>query len=58
MEFYRLQVWEDNIKINMKDIGWEPVGWMYLARDGAKWGVGERGVVNTVMNIRVSKDAS
>jgi len=38
MEFYRLQVLEDNIKIDIKDIGWEPVGWMYLARDGAKWG--------------------
>lgn len=40
MEFYRLQVLEDNIKIDIKDIGWEPVGWMYLALDGAKWGGG------------------
>ena len=38
VEFYRLQLWEDNIKMNIKGIGWELVGWMYLARDGANWG--------------------
>jgi len=40
MEFYRLQVLEGNIKIYIKDIGWEPVGWMYLARDGLSVGGG------------------
>jgi hypothetical protein len=50
MAFYRLQAWEDNIKINIKGIGWEFVGWMYLVRDGAKWGRGGV-VVSTVMNI-------
>ena len=56
MEFNRLQVWENKIKIDIKDTGWEGVDWIYLAGVGAKLGGG--GVMNTVMNFRVSKNAS
>jgi hypothetical protein len=25
--------WVDNIKIDLREIGWDGVGWMYLAQD-------------------------
>jgi hypothetical protein len=25
--------WEDNIRMDLKDIGWEVVHWMHLAQD-------------------------
>jgi hypothetical protein len=43
--------WEDNIKIDLEEIEWEFVDWIYLARDRHLWWA----VVNTVMNIRVHK---
>jgi hypothetical protein len=41
--------WEDNIKIDLRDIGWEVVGLIHLAQDRDQW----RAVVNTVMDLRV-----
>jgi hypothetical protein len=42
--------WEDNIKMDLKEIGWEVVGWVELrVRD--LW----RGVVNKVFNACVHK---
>jgi hypothetical protein len=41
--------WEDNIRIDLRKIGWKAVEWMYLARDTNKWQV----LVDTVMNLRV-----
>jgi hypothetical protein len=38
---------EDNIKLDLKEIGWEGVDWIHLDRD--QW----RAVVNTLMNLRV-----
>jgi len=35
--------------MNFRKIGWGGVKWMHLAQDNGQW----RGVVNTVMNIRV-----
>jgi hypothetical protein len=29
--------WEDNIKINLKEIGWKRVDWINLAHDRNKW---------------------
>jgi hypothetical protein len=40
---------EDNIKMDLKEVGWEGVDWMHLAQDNDQW----RAVVNTVMNLRV-----
>jgi hypothetical protein len=39
----------DNIKIDLREIGWAGVDWIYLAQDRDKW----RALVNAIMNIRV-----
>jgi hypothetical protein len=41
--------WEDNIRMDLREIGWEIVGWMHLAQGRDQW----RAVVNTIMNFRV-----
>jgi hypothetical protein len=41
--------WEDNIKMDLREIGWDGVDWIDLAQDRDQW----RTLVNTVMNIRV-----
>jgi hypothetical protein len=41
--------WEDNIKMDVREIGWGGVEWINLDQDGDQW----RAVVNTVMNLRV-----
>jgi hypothetical protein len=41
--------WEDNIRMDLREIGWEGMNWMHLAQDREQW----RAVVNTVMNLRV-----
>jgi hypothetical protein len=38
--------WEDNIRIDLMEIGWEVVDWTHLAQDSAQW----RALVNSVMN--------
>jgi hypothetical protein len=43
----------DNIKIDLKQIGWDGMDWIVLAQDRDQW----RALVNTVMNLRVPKDA-
>jgi len=43
-------MWEDNIKIGLKAVGWEDVDFSYLAEDREKW----KAVVNVVMNIFVN----
>jgi hypothetical protein len=39
----------DNIKINLREIGWDGIDWIDLAQDRNQW----RALVNTVMNVRV-----
>jgi hypothetical protein len=41
--------WEDNIRMDLREIGWGGVDWIDLARDRDQW----RALVNTVMNLRV-----
>jgi hypothetical protein len=41
--------WVDNIKINLREIGWDGMDWIDLAPDRDQW----RALVNTVMNLRV-----
>jgi hypothetical protein len=43
--------WNDNIKIDFKEIGWEVVEWVHLAQEGEKW----LALVNMVVNHRVHK---
>jgi hypothetical protein len=39
----------DNIKIDLRETGWDGVDWINLAQDRDQW----RALVKTVMNIRV-----
>jgi hypothetical protein len=41
--------WEDNIRIPLREIGWEGVVWIHLAQIRDQW----RAVMKTVMNFRV-----
>jgi hypothetical protein len=41
--------WKDNIRIDLGEIGFGDVDWIYLAQDTDRW----RALVNTVMNLRV-----
>jgi hypothetical protein len=41
--------WEDNIKLNIREIGIDGANWIQLAQDSVQW----RACVNTVMNLRV-----
>jgi hypothetical protein len=43
------RMWEDNIKIDLREIGWSGMVWIRLAQDRDHW----RALVNTVMNHRV-----
>jgi hypothetical protein len=41
--------WEDNIKMELMEIGIDGVNWIRLAQDRVQWRV----IVNTVMNLRI-----
>jgi hypothetical protein len=41
--------WEDNIKMDIREIGFGDVDWIHLAQDRDRW----RALVNTVMNLWV-----
>jgi hypothetical protein len=44
--------WEDNIKVNLREIreiGWGDMDWIVLAQDRGQW----RALVYAVMNLRV-----
>jgi hypothetical protein len=41
--------WEDNIKMDLREVGWGDIDWINLAQDRDRW----RSVVYTVMNLRV-----
>jgi hypothetical protein len=40
--------WEDNIKIDLRDIGIDEANWIRLAQDWVQW----RAFVNTIMILR------
>jgi hypothetical protein len=42
--------WEDNIEMDIREIGFGDVDWILLAQDRDRW----RALVNTVMKLRVS----
>jgi hypothetical protein len=39
----------NNIRIDLREIGWDGMDWIDLAQDRDQW----RALVNTVMNLRV-----
>jgi hypothetical protein len=41
--------WEDNIKIDLREIGWGGMDWIELSQDRDQW----RDLVNTVMKLYV-----
>jgi hypothetical protein len=41
--------WEDNIKLDLREIGIDGTNWLRLTQDRVQW----RDFVNTVMNLRV-----
>jgi hypothetical protein len=41
--------WVNNIKMDLREIGWEGVDWIELDQDTDQW----RALVNTVMNLWV-----
>jgi len=40
--------WEDNIRMNVREIGWEIEVWMHLAQGREQ----RQAIVNTVMNLQ------
>jgi hypothetical protein len=41
--------WLDNIRMDLVEVGWGDVDWIYLAQDRDR----RRALVNSVMNLRV-----
>jgi hypothetical protein len=41
--------WEDNIRMDLREIGWVGMDWIDLAQDRDQW----RALVNAVMNLQV-----
>jgi hypothetical protein len=41
--------WEDNIKMDLQEVGWEGMDWIDMAQYRDRW----RSLVNAVMNRRV-----
>jgi hypothetical protein len=41
--------WEDNIKMDLQEVGCGGMDWIYMAQDRDRW----RALVNAVMDLRV-----
>jgi hypothetical protein len=41
--------WADNIKMDLRETGWDDVDWIDMAQERDQW----RALVNTVLNLRV-----
>jgi hypothetical protein len=41
--------WEEHIRMDLREIGWEGVDWMHMAQDRGQW----QALVNTVTNLRI-----
>jgi hypothetical protein len=45
--------WVDNIKMDIRETGWDGMVWIDMAQDRRQW----RALVNTVLNVQVPKNA-
>ena len=45
--------WEDNVKMDLQEVGFGGVDWIELAEDRDRW----RALVTAVMNLRVPQNA-
>jgi hypothetical protein len=43
------RIWVDNIKMDLREIGWDGVDWMDMAQDRDEW----RALVNSVLNFEL-----
>jgi hypothetical protein len=43
------RIWENGIRMDLREIVWGSADWIQLAQDRDRW----RALVNTVMNLRV-----
>jgi hypothetical protein len=41
--------WEDNIKMDLQEVGWGGMDWIELAQERYRW----QALVNAIMNLRV-----
>jgi hypothetical protein len=41
--------WDDNIKINLREVGWGGIDWIHLAEDRDQWSP----LVNMIMKLQV-----
>jgi hypothetical protein len=41
--------WEDDIKMDLQEVGWGGMDWIDMAQDRGRW----RALVSAVMNLRV-----
>jgi hypothetical protein len=44
--------WEDNIKMNLQEVGWGGMDWIDMAQDRDRW----QALVSAVMNLRVPQN--
>jgi hypothetical protein len=42
--------WENNIKMDLQEVGWGDMDWIDMAQDRDRW----RALVSAVMNLRVT----
>jgi len=48
-----MRKWDDNIRTDLTEMGWEGVDWTHLAQDGDQWWA----VVDTTMNLQAPLNA-
>jgi hypothetical protein len=44
------RMWEDNIKMDLREIGWGFMDWIHLVQNRDQW----RALVNAVMNLWIA----